>query len=49
MQHWTDGEDDVKDTIKHMPLRESYMPTNKKGEELERRNMEIYTDLMKSK
>jgi hypothetical protein len=30
LQHWTDGEDDVKDSIKHKPLWESYMPKNKK-------------------
>ncbi|ONL97365.1 hypothetical protein ZEAMMB73_Zm00001d028910 [Zea mays] len=30
-QHWTDGEDDVKDSIKHRPLWESYMPKNNKG------------------
>jgi len=29
-QHWTDGEDDVKDSIKHRPLWESYMPKNNK-------------------
>jgi hypothetical protein len=29
-QHWTDGQDDVQDSMKHKPLWESYMPKNKK-------------------
>ncbi|KAF8683912.1 hypothetical protein HU200_044856 [Digitaria exilis] len=29
-QNWNSGEDDVKDSIKHRPLWESYMPRNKK-------------------
>jgi hypothetical protein len=46
-QHWTDEQDDAQDSIKHKPLWESYMPKNKKiREELERRNMEVFTELM---